>query len=237
MVFGRHDDRWSDHTIYGAVRTDSGWSESGVVPFSGTFNDQGARFYPALDAILFSSDRPTTPGGETTGFNLWIAMHDGQQWMPPEAMVALNSAGNDFHGSAAANGTIYFASDRDGGQGRFDIYRAVLGTMGYEVEALSAVNTGYSEADVFVDPEERYVIFSRTDDPDGFGGDDLWISTRGPESWNEPQNLGSVVNTDEYEYGAYVSRDEKILFFTSHKDGTADIMSVAMSSLQLDWSK
>ncbi len=237
MVFGRHtSEGWSNHVILESVGTSSGWSDPQVLPFSGSFNDRAARFYPALDALLFSSDRPFDEAGEARDFNLWVAIHDGEEWLEPQPLDALNSDANDFHGSVTATGSIYFSSSRDGGEGGSDVYRAVLRATGYEIEALvGAVNTEYSEADVFVDPEERYMIFSRTDDPNGFGGDDLWISFLEGYEWDVPQNLGDVVNSSDYEYGAYVSRDGWTLYFTSHKDGDADIMSIPMSSLNIIW--
>ena len=236
IVFGRHGEGWAGHVLYETVRSDSGWSEPTIMPFSGTYNDRGARFYPALDALLFSSDRPLVEGGPASDFNLWLAMFDGEEWLSVEPFTSLNSPGNDFHGSVAEDGSIYFASNREGGKGKSDLYRAVLGSNGYEVQALEgAVNTEFSEADVMIDAKSRFMIFSRTDHPDGFGGDDLWISFPSPEGWTEAVNMGPEVNTAEYEYGAIISLDDINLYFTTHKDGKADIVSIPMSELVVSW--
>ena len=235
IVWGRHAEGWTGHVLWGMEQTEEGWSEPAVLPFSGTYNDRAARFYPGLDALIFSSDRPI-PGDSLAGdFNLWIGMHDGVTWTEPEPLASLNSNGNDFHGSVAGDASVFFASDRDGGMGRSDLYRAELGIDGYDVTHLSArVNSEYSESDVFVDPAMRYLIFSRTDDPAGFGGDDLWISFKDGEDWGEPVNLGAEVNSAEYEYGAWVSRDGLTLYFTSHRDGNADIRAVQLADLGID---
>ncbi|MDA1029515.1 MAG: hypothetical protein O3B41_10760, partial [Bacteroidetes bacterium] len=74
-----------------------------------------------------------------------------------------------------------------------------------------------------------------TDHPDGFGGDDLWISFPSPEGWTEAVNMGPEVNTAEYEYGAIISLDDINLYFTTHKDGKADIVSIPMSELVVSW--
>ena len=235
IVFGRHGEGWSGHTLYGMQRSEEGWSEAAILPFSGTWNDRGARFYPVLDVLIFSSDRPLPGETEAGDFNLWLATHDGEKWLDPEPFVVTVSDANDFHASVSSEGTIHFASDREGGQGRSDLYRAVLGSMGYAVEPVPGpVNTAYSESDVWVDPNGRYLIFSRTDDPDGMGGDDLWISFREGESWGEPVNLGEEVNSTEYEYGAWVTRDGKTLYFTTHRNGNADIMSVPLGELGIE---
>jgi len=236
VVFGRHSENWSDHTIMETKKQGQNWSIPTVAPFSGTYNDRAGRFYPALDALLFSSDRPVSPEDTTADFNIWVVIHDGEEWLDPEAITSVNSDANDFHASISASGTIYFASNREGGQGRSDLYQAELGIEGYVVQPISgSLNTATSEPDIWIDPEEEYIIFARTDGPGGLGGDDLYISFPEGESWSEPQNLGPEVNTSEYEYAPYVSQDKRILFFTSHTDGDADVMSIPMASLQIEW--
>lgn len=206
------------------------------MPFSGTYNDRAARFYPALDAMLFSSDRPVNESDTTPDFNLWIAMHDGEEWLEPEALTSINSDDNDFHGSVAEDGSIYFASNRAGGAGKSDIYQAVLGRNGYEVRALNGmVNTEHSESDVFISPDSRFMIFSRTDDPNGQGGDDLWISFPTEKGWSEAKNLGAEVNSAEYEYGAMLSPSLLDLIYASHKDGMGNIVTIPMSKLPVEW--
>ncbi|NQV71965.1 PD40 domain-containing protein [bacterium] len=236
IVFSRHSEGWTDFVLYETMLGEGGWTEAAPMPFSGTYNDRAARFYPALDAMLFTSDRPVSADDKAGDFNLWTAMHDGEEWIAPEPLTALNTDANDFHGSVAADGSIYFASDREGGQGKSDLYHAVLGREGYVVTPVQgAVNTEYSESDVYIDQESRFMIFSRTDDPAGFGGDDLWISFPSETGWSEAVNLGPEVNTADYEYGATVAMDEVNLFFTSHKNGQADIFRTFMNKLVVDW--
>lgn len=235
LVFGRHEEGWSGHTLWGVEQTEEGWSEPAILPFSGTYNDRGARFYPGLDAMLFASDRPLPGETEADDFNIWIAMHDGIEWLEPEPIPSINSDANDFHASIAGDASIFFASDREGGMGQADFYRAELGIEGYEVTPVGApVSSAQSEADIWVDPALRYVIFSRTDGEEGFGGDDLWISFAEEEGWSSPANLGSAVNSSEYEYGPWVSRDGSILFYTTHKDGDADVLQIALGDLGIE---
>ena len=92
-----------------------------------------------------------------------------------------------------------------------------------------------SEPDVWINPDMQYMIFARTEDPAGLGGDDLFISFPGEDGWGAPIHLGSAVNSAEYEYGPYVTGDGETLFFTTHRDGDADILSIPMSSLDIAW--
>ena len=185
--------------------------------------------------LFYSSNRPRAGQGDQAldHLDIWLIelLEDG--WGPLRPLPSpVNTEANEIHPSVALDGTIYFASDREGGLGRSDLYKATPGPTGYAVESLGAVvNTENSEADVFVDPQQRFIIFARTDDPEGYGGDDLWLSIRTVRGWSTPQNLGPGVNSPEYEYGPALSTNGRTLYFTSHKDGDADIFEIDAAQL------
>jgi Tol biopolymer transport system component len=98
------------------------------------------------------------------------------------------------------------------------------------------INTERWESDIFVSPTEDYLIFARTDDPDGLGGDDLFVSVRNGDVWSEPRALESPVNSSAYDYGAFVSADGAHLYFTSHRGGIARIYRVETGGIGLPLS-
>ena len=229
-IFGRHDSGWGDHTVYVARRAGEGWSEPKVTPFSGVYADRGARLTADGAVLFYSSNRPRANQGEEpqNHFDIWLTQLLPDGWGPPRPLPApLNTDANELHPSVAIDGTVYFASDREGGVGRSDLYKATPGPSGYVVESLGpALNTEHSEPDVFVDPQQRFLVFARTDDPEGYGGDDLWLSVRTEDGWSTPRNLGPEVNSSEYEYGPALSADGRTLYFTSHRDGDADLFEI-----------
>lgn len=232
MLFGRHAEEGDDYVIFESVRSGRTWGEPVQASFSGSGSDRGARFYPALDAVVFSSNRSAAPGDSTADYDLWITQFDGEEWSSPEPMSPLNTDANEMHPSVAADGTIWFSSDREGSFGQSDLWYAELGSTGYEVrQAPEPLNSEFAETDAFIDPAGRYIIFSRTDDPAGMGGDDLFLSMRSGETWTAPVSLGAAVNTPEDEYGPFVSRNGRTLFFTSHRNGTPDIYRIAVDEL------
>ena len=244
VVFGRHENpQWRRHTIWTAQRTASGWSEPAVAPFSGTYEDLGARFTPDGHTLVFSSHRPRpgAPDGSAArrDADLWAVDWRAGTWSAPRLLgPPLSSDGDDHHSSTARDGTIYFASTRPGGPGRNDLYRAVPNGASWTIELLPApVSTSLGETDVYVDPDQRFIIFVRTDDPAGLGGDDLFLSTREGRTWSAPRHLGPVVNSKEYEYGPELSPDGKTLYFTSHRSGQADIYSVPTARVGISRSR
>jgi Tol biopolymer transport system component len=96
------------------------------------------------------------------------------------------------------------------------VYRAEPrgdGTFG-EPQLLSAtVNADSGASNLFVDPDERYIVFGAIR-PEGRGGVDLYIRWRTGDAWSTPRNLDPLVNTAGTEFCPFVSRDGKYLYFT-----------------------
>ena len=116
-------------------------------------------------------------------------------------------------------------SNRDGGYGRWDIYRANYKKGVYtNVENIGpVVNSEYSEADPAIAPDESYLLFC-SHRPGGFGESDLYISFRKTDgSWTSPQNMGPKINTPADEEKPYVTPDGKYLFFSNDASGNLEI--------------
>ena len=90
-----------------------------------------------------------------------------------------------------------------------------------EPEVLSrTINSKYLDYAFFVDPDEKFIIFTSTR-PGGFTETDLHISYRQDnDSWSEAINLGEQINTvgDDGAAWPYISPDGKYLFFVAAKE-------------------
>jgi hypothetical protein len=78
----------------------------------------------------------------------------------------------------------------------------------------------------------------------GWGEDDwdLWVSTRAHsrESWTEPQNLGSTVNSSVLDGGPSISTDGLTLYFFSNRPGGYgdwDIWVTTRATLEDEWQE
>ena len=61
------------------------------------------------------------------------------------------------------------------------------------------------------------VLFFASDRPGGYGGSDIWYSTRKSDgSWNDPVNMGPTINTDRNERSPFLHTDSKTLYFSSN---------------------
>ena len=199
------------------------WSTPEVASFSGQYSDadpfisaDGSRFY-------FISNRPVA-GQSTPNLDIWMMEKTAAGWSEPRnAGAPINSSGSEWYPTVAANGTIYFGSDREGGKGRTDIYRCRFVNGKYmEAENLGEqINTQLNEFEPLIAPDESFLTFMAGGRPDGRGGFDLYISYNREGKWTKPTNLGDKINSSANEYSPTISPDSKYFFWTSAR-GFAD---------------
>lgn len=199
------------------------WTLPETAPFSGQYSDadpfitlDGSRFY-------FISNRPVS-GKSTPDLDIWVMEKTAAGWSEPKNVGApINSLGSEWYPTVAANGTIYFGSDREGGKRRTDIYRSRLVNGKYtEPENLGdAINTQFNEFEPLIAPDESFLIFMSGGRSDGRGGFDLYVSYNRNGTWTKPANLGDKINSSGNEYSPTISPDGKYFFWTSTR-GFAD---------------
>ena len=185
LFFSRRAGQWGEEMQYSAIfvsrMTPKGWGSPVIADFSGEWSDDDVFAAPDGRAVVFVSQRPT-PDGADHDRDIWMTAATGDGWGEATHLPApVSSPALDIGPSIAANGTLYFASDRPGGHGSGDLYRARLVDGGYpEVENLGPVVNGPSgEWNVLVAPDESFLIFESSGREGGLGpGGDLYLSYR-----------------------------------------------------------
>jgi hypothetical protein len=118
---------------------------------------------------------------------------------------------------------MYFGSNINAPENEaynYDIYKSEWdGQEFLKAKALpSEVNTNRYEADIFIAPDESYMIFCAKR-REGLGQGDLYISFKEKDGkWSKSKNMGARINTTEHELCPFVTSDGKYLLFTSKKD-------------------
>jgi hypothetical protein len=89
------------------------------------------------------------------------------------------------------------------------------------------VNSDYNDARPSIRRDGRELVFD-SDRPGGEGGFDLWSASRNKiaDSWSDPVNLGSIINSSADEIRASLSWKAKMLVFGSNRpngEGGSDI--------------
>jgi Tol biopolymer transport system component len=203
-------------------RENDQWTPPKHAPFVSKQNDCDPFFSHDGNRLYFISTRPKKDKPGSRDWDIWYVERTDSDWSEPKNVGPPVSSDNDeYYVSLTQEGTIYFASNRVGGFGSFDIYRAKLADGRYsKPENLGAsINTKYLEHDPFIAPDESYIVFTSVDRTEGFGTGDLYISFfRQDGTWTEAKNLGEAFNTSGYDFCPMVSPDEKYFFFTRGGD-------------------
>jgi WD40-like Beta Propeller Repeat len=213
--FSAPNDDFSHVQMYCMKRVDDVWTSRFLAPFLRPgHSGRQAIFSADGNQLHFSSN-------ENGNSDLWVVEHASQGWGDPHALPApINTPAYEGQYSQAADGIAYFESDRPGGQGKFDIWRARPPQPGQppQVENLGAlVNSVAGDSDPFVSPDGSYLLFS-SERPGGVGQSDVYVTLAdGHGGWSAPVNLnhyGPGLNTGVYTYAPALSADGRILFFT-----------------------
>jgi hypothetical protein len=135
----------------------------------------------------------------------------------------VNSQFAGFPALSADGLALLFTSQRLGGQGDLDIWRATRAGPSepfVAVENLESINKASADAMATLSATSLIVVFAST--REGSIGDfDLWMAVR-PDAESPfamPVNLGPDVNTEGFEGRPHLSSDSSVLFFMSDRPG------------------
>lgn len=82
-----------------------------------------------------------------------------------------------------------------------------------------SLNTPQSEGAMMISQDGEWLVFTGCYRPDSYGGCDLYVSYRTPSGWSAAKNLGSKINSDQWESQPCLSPDKRELYFASRRAG------------------
>ncbi len=202
------------------------WTQPVVVLSHERYGYNDPFLSPDENRLYFISQRALDgKGAPKKDHDIWYVERTKDGWSEPiNAGKNINSKGNEYYISFTNDGTMYFSSNKSSVEGSdntgqdIQYSKFINGQFQKSVALGKSVNTPAYEADVFVDPAEKYIIFCSTRS-DGLGRGDLYISFKNNDgSWTESINMGETINTRHHELCPFVTADGKYLFYTSNED-------------------
>jgi len=187
-----------------------------------TVNSAGSDGSPEISAdgqtLYFDSIRADGIGD----WDIWMTTRTPEgDWGAPELLPwQINSYYADAAASLSTDGlSLYFASDRFGGYGSFDLWvttrKSKTSPWGTPTNLGPTVNTYLYENHpcISADGLSLYFDSSRA----GGQGYDIWVTTRTTtkSAWKTPINLGPLVNSGGIELSPDIHAGDRILFFDS----------------------
>ncbi len=151
-------------------------------------------------------------------------LNSSREIAQPMNLTPVNSTKSDFAPFISGDAEIlYFASSREGGQGGEDLWLCKQNSQGIWSTAENlgpVINSDANEGSLSMTPDGLEIYFTVCGKPGSFGSCDIYYSRWDGSQWSEPKNLGSRINTPEWDGHPSISADGTKLFFASKKYGT-----------------
>lgn len=149
---------------------------------------------------------------------------------------AVNSPADDFAPTLSADGrSLVFTSKRRGASDFFSTsFDGSFWTPA--ANAGSPLNGGANQGASSLSPDGQILYFASCQREGGIGSCDLWMSHRGPSSWQSPTLLGPPVSTSAWESQPSIAPDGRSLFFVSDRAGGMGGLDLWVARLQQDGS-
>ena len=224
-------DRGGQSDIWRSTRPNTGadWGTPTRVDELSTSDDEDS---PELSAdgleIWIASRRP----GGLGDYDIWTSTRPSRTspWSEPVIVGELNSGDSDHSPAVDAQGlTMVLTSRRSGGAGARDLYMATRSSIGGSWTPpvwLGDINTSGQDADAFLDPSGRFLLFSSDRDSGNFR--DLYIAERPDRfaTFSTPRLLDDL-NSERADADPWVSPDLRNIVFSSSRTGDDEIFEAS----------
>ncbi|MBT9395211.1 PD40 domain-containing protein [Hymenobacter sp. NST-14] len=207
----------SDEDLYQSRRENGLWTDAEPLPkpINSAYNEGSACISKDGTTLYFARcECPTCHGN----CDLYVSNFKDGKWTMPKSLGAnVNSSAWDSQPTLSpGEDTLYFASDRLGGFGLSDIWFTVKQKNGEWSRAQNmgpVVNTRESEVSPFYHPLYHVLYFSSRGQLLNFGDFDIYKTYRVRGRWQEPINIGPLVNGKGSEYYFTIDSDSKNLYY------------------------
>ncbi len=200
-----------------ATRKKGRWVTPSTLPFSGKYNDMGARLTPDGQRLFFSSDRPDGSFRENDSWNLWYAdLQPSGEWNVPVPLQPLNDGGDECCPLPFNNEVMFSATRNDSIAWWIGLWNSATRKEDW-VRSLNGWKTWQWPS--HFDTRQNILFLNSMKRTDSHGMDDVYISLYRKDAFQQPINMGEPVNSEAYEDGAILSPNGKWLIFCRHATG------------------
>ncbi|UOQ52866.1 OmpA family protein [Hymenobacter cellulosivorans] len=206
-----------DEDLYTSHKEGVSWTDAEPLPkpINSQYNEGSACISKDGKTLYFARcECPTCHGN----CDLYVSTFKDGQWTTPKTLgTTVNSPAWDSQPTLSRNeDTLYFASDRLGGFGLSDIWFTAKNKAGQWTKAQNlgpVVNTRESEVSPYYHPLYNVLYFSSRGQLLNYGDFDIYKTYRVRGRWQEPRNIGPLVNGKGSEYYFTIDSESTNLFY------------------------
>ena len=201
-------------------------------PFNMESNEGGASI--TIDnKILYYTKCSLTQGGYKNCDIYYVFNQDGS-WSETQNFSKNISKIDSWESQPTVSSdgrTIIFASDREGGYGKIDLYETTFknGQWSNPENLGDKINSNENEKSPYLHTDGKTLFFASQNFPT-LGGYDIFYSRKDSSgNWQQPKNIGYPINSVADEISLFVSTDGNSAYFASNDlngEGGCDIYSV-----------
>ncbi|TKG97343.1 hypothetical protein EYV94_02615 [Puteibacter caeruleilacunae] len=204
----------------------TGWQDKHAIHNINTLDNEGAHCISSDGKHLFftACNRRNSRGR----CDIYYAFRSDSVWSKPINIGSpVNTPAWESQPALSANGEyLYYTSNRPGGYGKKDIWRArFIGTDIHgkpkfaKPENLGdVINTPGDEVCPFIHHDDIHLYFSSDKHP-GLGRQDIFVSELTNNQWSKPKNIGYPINTHHDETGLFINSNGQKGYLASGKAG------------------
>jgi WD40-like Beta Propeller Repeat len=213
--------------VYQSTKENNQWTKPKPITSINTNSHDGAIALSADGQQLFVY----RDNGDDHG-DIYLSRQKNGEWSTPEKLKGqVNSYSWEGSCSMTADGKqLYFSSERGGGFGGKDIYRATLlpdSTWGNVINLGDSINTALDDDAPFIHPD-GVTLFYSSKAKNSMGGYDIFQSRLNwmDSTFSKPVNLGYPINTPDEDIYYVLSANGERGYYSSGKKGGEGLKDV-----------
>lgn len=226
----KDDGRFTTDLYISALRDSSVWGEPQhfAMPVNSTMNEGGCVLSVDRSTFYFTRWNPENKNE----CHIYVSKRFNKRWMEPmkldfnvEGYITMQPMLN------LDETKLFFASNRNGGQGGMDIWYCPIdpdGLIGGPVNLGPVINTIEDEVTPYYHLQSSTLYFASSGHR-GFGGYDVFSTQFNEDEgfWSTPINAGAPVNSSKDDYYYILDRTQREGFYVSNRDNCVDCDSTS----------